>query len=94
MPRTKTPDAPTVAQAFDALQSALREHEPACREDPRFTDDNADPAPLKLVCRACPLLQQCRTLALANPIGTTSGVFGIVGGLVCRPVSRYGRDDD
>lgn len=81
MPRTKTADAPTVAQAFAALQAALRTTAPLCEGDSRFTADNADPAPLKLLCRACPLFQQCRALALTNPAGR---VYGVIGGRVCR----------
>lgn len=94
MPRTKTSGGPTAGEAFAALQTALRTTAPLCEGDSRFTSDTSDPAPLKVVCRSCPLIQQCRALALANPVGTTSGVFGIVGGLVCRSVGRYGRDDD
>lgn len=93
MPRTKTSGGPTVGEAFAALQAALRTTRPLCEGDDRFTSDTSDPGPLKLVCKSCPLLQQCRALALTNPVGTSSGVWGVVGGLVCRPTGRYGKDD-
>ncbi|WP_366936089.1 WhiB family transcriptional regulator [uncultured Microbacterium sp.] len=85
MPRTKTSGGPTVAQAFAALQTALRTTTPLCEGDSRFTSDTSDPAPLKAVCGACPLLPQCRALAIANPAGR---VFGVIGGLVCRSEPR------
>ncbi|MDQ1124889.1 WhiB family transcriptional regulator [Microbacterium trichothecenolyticum] len=80
-----------MAQAFAALQVALRTTSPACHGDSRFTSDESDPAALKLVCRGCPLLTQCRALALANLAGK---VYGVLGGLVCRSAGLYGLDDD
>lgn len=81
MPSTKAANAPTLAQAFAALQAALRKYEPACRDDPRFTADDAEPAPLKAICAGCPLLTQCRDVAVAGPQGR---MFGVIGGRVCR----------
>ncbi|WP_374208147.1 WhiB family transcriptional regulator [Microbacterium sp. Bi128] len=65
-----------------------------CAGDSRFTDDRADPTPLKAICARCPVVTQCRTLAIANPGGTAHGVWGVLGSLLCRPVGRYGLDDD
>ncbi len=57
--------------AWQALQQALTTSEPACRDDSRFLNDGrADVlrADLATVCRACPILVECRTYAtLARP---------------------------
>lgn len=79
MGRVKTTQ--TLGEAWAALQTALREDDPDCRDDARFTQDDADPGPLRIICSGCPIFDPCRTLAQMNPQGK---VYGILGGLVRR----------
>ncbi len=72
---------PSPTQAWVALRSAMLDDEPACRGDDRFTADDSDPAPLVAICRRCPLIEPCGTLART---GNAVPVYGILAGQVRR----------
>lgn len=90
MARIKTSGQSSMGEAYGALQEALRTTTPSCAGDSRFTSDTSDPAPLKVICQGCPVLEPCRTLALSNPAGR---VFGILGGRVCRAEPKPRRSE-
>lgn len=72
---------PTATKAYADLREAMRDTVPSCQGDDRFTSETADPAPLAMICARCPLIEQCRALAMAS---NTGPVWGVLGGLVRR----------
>lgn len=68
----------SAAAAWTALQQTLFVHDPACRDDLRFTDDgrsdafNSDLVP---ICAACPVMEQCAAYAAAAPRYSLTGFW-------------------
>lgn len=71
----------SAAEAFEALQNALRRADPACSGDDRFTDENADPTPLSAICAGCAVFTQCEAVAMSSQ---TPPIWGIIAGRVRR----------
>lgn len=54
----------SAAAAWSELSRALLVHEPACRDDHRFTADDVEQDPdLRSTCQACPVVAECRAYA-------------------------------
>jgi hypothetical protein len=76
-PRFEMGDDAAVA-AWRTLTDALAETDPACRDDPRFTDDDASVADLPhmgVLCGSCPIRPACEAYALAMPRALASGFW-------------------
>lgn len=52
--------------AFTALQDAMTETDPECRDDDRFILDDQPADTLAYICDRCPLINLCRTYAAAE----------------------------
>ena len=61
--------------AWGAMTTAMIDVDPACKNDDRFTSDDQLISELAPICRACPLVDLCRTFAeLERPkAGTWAG---------------------
>ncbi len=71
-------DTPAAVAAWRILTDALAETDPACRDDPRFTTDDAslpDLASMEALCWACPIRRACEAYALAMPHASASGFW-------------------
>lgn len=52
------------SEAFSALKLAMIDTPAACLDDPRFIDDDQEPAELKSLCETCPLYDLCNAYAV------------------------------
>jgi hypothetical protein len=70
--------SPRTAAAWQSLNDALAEADPACRNDERFTADDtiaADLESMRGLCASCPMLAQCDAYAAAAPGWIMSGFW-------------------
>lgn len=75
-----TVDRWSAATAWGELQDALATHEPPCQGDDRFIRDGRNDRltdDLAKVCRACPVLAECRSYATKARPHAMAGYWGM-----------------
>lgn len=63
-------------QAFDNLQAAMRDKDPACLDDDRFIADELsypDAVMMRGICRTCPVINRCAEYAPYAEAGFWAG---------------------
>lgn len=71
-------DTPAAVAAWRTLAEALVATDPPCRDDVRFTADDASAADLAhmgALCRSCPIRRACEGYAVAMPRVLASGFW-------------------
>lgn len=71
----------SAAEAYAALQRAMRHADPACSGDDRFTAEDAPLEPLSAICATCPLFEQCEAVAMSSQ---TPPAWGVLAGRIRR----------
>lgn len=64
--------------AWSALQTAMRQHDPACQGDRRFVDDGRGGfanRELRRLCESCAILEECQEYAAVVPPTTLVGFW-------------------